>query len=108
MSKINNSVLVPIILACILFISIYAIVYFKRNRDIINETNINVIENNKKIKDIDSITTLKIKIDSLEKSKTDDSIIINQNKIIKLLEAKKIEKPVVKKKNILTKIKDIF
>lgn len=108
MIKIKNSILLPLILVCILIISIYIVVYFKHNRDIINETKTTVIENTKTINDIDSITNFKIKTDSIDQSKTDDSIIDNQNRIIKLLEEKKAVEPVVKKKNIFTKIKKIF
>ena len=108
MKKINNSILLPIILACILFISIYAVVYFKKNRDLIDKTNTTVIENNKIIHNIDSLTTLKIKSDSIKLSNTNDSIIENQNKIIKLLETKKPEATIIKKNNIFTKIKNIF
>lgn len=105
MRKLNNNILYPIILVFIFFIATYTVVYFKKNRDILNETQKAVIENNIIIQKNDSITTLKI--DSISQ-KTNDSILINQNKIIKLLETPApVVKPATKSK-LITKIKNLF
>jgi len=112
MKKINNFILIRLIFIIFLIAGVYVIVYFKQTRDVVDKTHIMVIENAKDRIKHDSINNLKISIDSVYMV-MDDSIINNQNIIIKLLEkdidnSKTVAKSTVKNKNIFNKIKGIF